>query len=73
MMSLNTNLNLMTEESRLRRKAKDHERYLASCEERKAKQRAYYAANKEKCIASVRKSEIKKILRELSWKRNYAN
>ncbi len=63
----------MTEESRQRRREKDHERYIASCEERKAKQRAYYAANKERCIASIRNSEKKRIKRELWKKKDYAN
>ena len=64
MMSLNTNLNLMTEESRLRRKRKDHERYIANREERLEKQRTYYASNRKQCIAAVRNSEVKRIIKE---------
>ena len=37
----------MTEESKERRKRLDHERYLREREERLAKQRSYYQANKE--------------------------
>lgn len=69
-MSLNMNPNQMTEESRQRRREKDHERYIAHREERQEKQRAYYAANRERCIASVRSSEIKKIVNDLWKKRN---
>ncbi|SEA79855.1 hypothetical protein SAMN04487851_11467 [Prevotella sp. tc2-28] len=63
----------MTEESRLRRKQKDHERYIASCEERKEYQRIYYANHRERCIVSVREAERKRKLRELCKKKGYAN
>lgn len=55
----------MTEEATLRRKQLDHERYIAHREERKAKQRAYYAANRERCIAAVRASKHKAQMK--SW------
>lgn len=54
----------MSEDARLRRRKFDHERYIAHREERLEKQRAYYCAHREQCIAAVakcykRKSQIK--------------
>ena len=44
----------MTGPDRLtRRKLLDHERYMQHREERKKKQREYYASHREQCIASV--------------------
>ncbi len=55
----------MTEEARLRRKKRDHERYMKHREERLAWQRAYYKANRDSCIASVKRSKRKRFIREL--------
>ena len=44
----------MEEDARQRRKRLDHERYMRHQEERKAKQRAYYAANREEILAKKR-------------------
>ena len=52
-------------EAKERRKRLDHERYMRHREERKAKQRAYYAAHREQCIQSVRESRRKRIIKEL--------
>ena len=52
-------------EARERRKRLDHERYMRHQEERKAKQRAYYAAHREQCIQSVRASRRKQITKAL--------
>ena len=47
-------------EEKERRKRLDHERYMRHQEERKAKQRAYYAAHREQCIQSVIASRRKR-------------
>ena len=52
-------------EERTRRQQKDHERYMAHHDERCARQRAYYAANREKCKESVRRSEQRRAERDL--------
>ena len=52
-------------EAKERRKRLDHERYMRHQEDRKAKQRAYYAAHREQCIQSVRDSRRKQITRAL--------
>lgn len=54
----------MTEAARERRKRLDHERYMRSREERKERQRAYYAANRERCKAKVRECQERRWLRE---------
>lgn len=40
--------------SNTRRSQLDHERYMAHCEERKAKQREYYLANREHYLQLAR-------------------
>lgn len=52
-------------EAKERRKRLDHKRYMRHQEERKAKQRAYYAAHREQCIQSVRDSRRKQITKAL--------
>lgn len=42
------------------RKAKDHARYMSEREERLAKQREYYRANRERCILAVRLAEYRR-------------
>ena len=44
----------MIEDSKARRKRLDHERYMRRQEERKASQRAYYAANRDEILAKKR-------------------
>ena len=55
----------MTEEARLRRKQRDHERYMAQREEWLVRQRSYYASNREACIASVKRAQKKRLIKEL--------
>ena len=49
----------MTEESRLRRKRLDHERYLRHQEERKKKQHEYYLAHREEILVKVHEKRMK--------------
>lgn len=51
----------MTEAAKERRRQLDHERYMSQREERLKRRRAYYAANREACIASIRRSEQRRI------------
>ena len=44
-------------EAMVRRKRLDHERYICHQEERKAKQRAYYASHREQCKKAVVESK----------------
>ena len=54
----------MTEESAMRRKFLDHERYMREREARKRKQREYYKVNREDCKAKVRECMKKRRRRE---------
>ena len=56
----------MTEESRLRRKRLDHERYLRHQEERKMKQHEYYIAHRDEILvkASERRTKDKPIYKK---------
>ena len=54
----------MSEESVMRRKRLDHERYMRHREERTRKQREYYAMNRERCKAKVRECKERRWLRE---------
>ena len=51
------------EEAIARRKRLDHERYMRNREERKKKQREYYAAHREKCKKAVIKSQYKRLVK----------
>lgn len=55
----------MSEESKTRRKALDHERYMRNRDERIAKQRAYYRQHRDRCILSVKRSKRKRFIAEL--------
>ncbi len=46
----------MTEQARLRRKERDHERYVASREQRKEHQRLYYRENREAILMKKRQN-----------------
>lgn len=46
-----------------RRQETDHARYMRHREERLSRQRAYYAANREKCRESVKRSQRKAFIR----------
>ena len=51
----------MTEKARMRRKQLDHDRYMRNQEERKKKQREYYATHREQCRLSVAMSQYKRM------------
>lgn len=53
----------MTERAKARRKLLDHERYMRNREERKAKQREYYAIHREQCKEAVAISQYKRLVR----------
>ena len=53
------------ETAKERRRMLDHERYMRNREERKKKQRAYYAANRERCRAKVKECK------ERRWRLEY--
>lgn len=56
---------IIREDPKERRRRLDHERYMRNREQRKERQKAYYALHREQCIRSVNNSVRKRIIKDL--------